>query len=262
MSKIAVVSGGSSGIGKFVVEALVKKGLKVYEISRRDLKPEGFTHICADVSDEKSINKAIDRIIEKEDRIDILINCAGFGISGALEFTDNKSAKKLLDVNLFGSVNLCRAVIPYMRKAGCGRIVNISSAAYTFPIPFQGWYSVSKAAVTSFSMTLANEVAPFGISVCCVAPGDIKTGFTSARQKDITGNDIYGGKIESAVSKMEKDEQNGLSPKAAGYFTAKIALKAHVKPVYAFNWMYGFLMVLSRILPLKLVNFILGKMYS
>ena len=114
----------------------------------------------------------------RDSHIDVLINNAGFGISGAVEFTGTEEAQRQLDVNFFGMVRMNRQVLPVMRKQGYGRIVNLSSVAGAIPIPFQTYYSASKAAINSYTMALANEVKPFGIQVCCVQPGDIRTGFT------------------------------------------------------------------------------------
>ena len=122
-----------------------------------------------------------------------MINNAGFGISGAIEFTPIEQAKRQLDVNFFGMVNMNHAVIPVMRKQGFGRIVNLSSVAGAIAIPFQAFYSASKAAINSYTMALANEIKPFGVTVCCVQPGDIQTGFTAARQKIVIGDDITAG---------------------------------------------------------------------
>ena len=139
MKKIAVVTGGSSGIGLCTALALVQKGCKVYTLSRRDFEKDNMTHIKADVTREDQVHAAIEKVLQTEGRIDILINCAGFGISGASEFTDNADAKRLLEVNLFGTVNCCKAVIPVMRKQGGGTIVCVSSVASPISMPFQNW---------------------------------------------------------------------------------------------------------------------------
>ena len=146
---IAIVTGGSSGIGRETAKALRDRGCRVYEFSRHDAGTEGVTHVQCDVSDEGQFAAAVQTVLDAEGRIDILVNNAGFGISGAAEFTDNAQAKKLLDVNLFGMVNGCKAVLPVMRAQGGGRIVNLSSVAAPCAIPFQVWYSVSKAAVST-----------------------------------------------------------------------------------------------------------------
>ncbi|MBR3641311.1 MAG: SDR family NAD(P)-dependent oxidoreductase, partial [Oscillibacter sp.] len=122
-NKIAIVTGGSSGIGKETAKALAARGCAVYEFSRRGTDYEGVKHVTCDVSDETQFREAVRSVLEKEGRVDILVNNAGIGISGAAEFTENADAKRLLDVNLFGTVNGCRAVIPVMREQGGGRIV-------------------------------------------------------------------------------------------------------------------------------------------
>ncbi len=261
-TKIAVITGGSSGIGYCTANALKNKGCKVYEISRRESDVSGILHISADVTDEKAIQGAIDNIIQQEGRIDILINNAGFGISGAVEFTELDDAKRLFDVNFFGTVNTSKAVIPHMRKAGSGRIVNISSVAAPVPIPFQTYYSASKAAISSYSQALSNEIKPFGISVCAILPGDIKTGFTDARKKNPVGDDIYCGRISRSVERMEHDEQNGMSPDIAGAYIAKIALRKRVKPLYAIGFAYKAAATIASILPCRLRNFVIGLLYA
>lgn len=262
MSTVAVITGGSSGIGKCTALSLLNKGCTVYELSRRESKIPGINHISADITDEKAVNDAINTVISREGKIDILINNAGFGISGAIEFTTTENAKRLFDVNFFGMVNLNRAAIPHMRKAGGGRILNLSSVAALAPIPFQCYYSATKAAVNTYTMALKNEVKPFGISVCAVMPGDIKTGFTKAREKVIEGDDIYGGKIAKSVSVMEKDEENGMAPEKAAEFISKIALKKKVKPIYTIGFFYKCAAVLMKLLPFGLVNRIVGVMYK
>lgn len=159
----------------------------MYELSRRAENAEpGVTHLQADVTDEAQVNAAVAEILRREGRIDILINNAGFGISGAIEFTPAQEARRQFDVNFFGMVNMNRAVLPIMRQQGSGRIVNMSSVAAPIAIPFQAYYSASKAAVRTYSLALASEVRPFGVEVCVIMPGDIATGFTAARRKAAT----------------------------------------------------------------------------
>ena len=260
--KVAIVTGGSSGIGQAVCKCLKEKGLKVYELSRREVALEGITHICCDVTDEEAVNKAVDTVLENENKIDILVNVAGMGISGAIEFTDLKDAKRQIDVNFFGMVNMNHKVLPYMRKQGGGRIVNISSVAAPIPIPFQAFYSSSKAAINAYTCALANEVSPYGISVTAICPGDIASGFTDARKKVIEGDKEYGGRISRSVNVMEKDERGGMAPSVAAAYIAKIALKEKVKPLYAIGFTYKLFCVIMKILPIGLSNKMIGMIYA
>ncbi len=261
MHKIVFITGGSSGIGLAAAKALSQKGCTVYEMSRKPSSYENIHHITGDVTKPSEIKTAVDTVISNEGRIDVLINNAGFGISGCAEFTEQEAAEKQMKVNFLGCANVCRYVIPVMRESG-GRIVNISSVAAAVPIPFQAFYSASKAAINAYSMALQIEVKPFGISVCAVMPGDIKTNFTKAREKQLFGDDIYNGRIGRSVQKMEHDEQNGMSPEKAGEYIAKISLKKRVKPLYAIRADYKFITILAKLLPSGALNFIVGKLYA
>ena len=259
MNKVGIVTGGTSGIGLAAVEALRARGCVVYALSRRG---QGEGHIPCDVADEQSARAAVNQVLEKEGRIDILVNCAGFGISGAAELTPLEMAKRQLDVNLFGTANLVNAVIPAMRRQGGGRIVNTGSVAGFVPIPFQTWYSASKAAVQSYTMAMANELRPFGITLAAVLPGDTKTGFTAARNKIDDPEGLYGGRIERSVKRMEHDEQTGVPAEVVGAFIARVALKKRGKPLYIPGFSYNLVNVLIRILPSGLANRLIGLLYA
>lgn len=262
MSKIAVVTGGTSGIGRETALYLAKNGCTVYELSRRAEGVAGLRHISADVTDETSVRRAVEQIVREAGRIDILVNNAGFGISGAVEFTDTEEAKRQFDVNFFGMVRMNRAVIAVMRGQGGGRIVNLSSVAAPVPIPFQTYYSASKAAINSYTMALANELRPFGITVSAVMPGDIHTGFTAARRKVAEGDEIYGGRISRSVRRMEHDEQTGMDPAKAGAFVGRVALKTGHKPLYTIGFAYQAAVLLTKILPARVLNWLIGKIYA
>ena len=261
MKKIAVVTGGSSGIGLAVVNEFVAKGYTVFELSRRELQEQAnVIHIKTDVMDEGQLNSAFDTITN-HGAISALVCCAGGGISGAVEFTEKTQANWLFELNFFGVVNTVKAALPSMRKNG-GNIVIISSVASVLPIPFQTYYSATKAALNEYACALANEVKPFGIGVCAILPGDIKTGFTDSRKKLHFGDDIYGGRISHSVEQMEHDEQNGDTPEAAALFITKIAGKRKIKPLYVIGFKYRLFVLASKLLPIRLVNFIVGKLYG
>ena len=259
---VAMVTGGSSGIGLAAARALRDRGLRVYVLSRHPFTEKGLHHICADVSDERQCAEAVQTVLHKEGDLDLLVNCAGFGISGAVEFTELTEAKKQMEVNFFGCVNMTKAALPYMRQRGNGRIVNISSVAAPAAIPFQAYYSASKAAINAWTAALANELRPCGVTVTAVQPGDIKTGFTAAREKSIAGDEAYGGRISKSVAKMERDEQNGIDPAKAGAYIAKIALKKPPKPVYTIGFGYKAICVLLKLLPSRLANWAIGLLYA
>ena len=261
-NSVAMVTGGSSGIGLAAARALRDQGLTVYILSRRPYSEKGLHHICCDVADERQCAEAFETVLHRTGDVDILVNCAGFGISGAVEFTETAEAKKQMDVNFFGCVNMTKAALPYMRKRGNGHIVNVSSVAAPAAIPFQAYYSSSKAAINAWTAALANEVRPYGVTVTAVQPGDIRTGFTAAREKSIAGDEAYGGRISKSVAKMEHDEQNGMDPARAGAYIAKIAGKKRPKPVYTIGFSYKAICVLLKLLPSRLANWLIGKLYA
>lgn len=255
MNKVAIVTGGTSGIGLAAVKALREQGCTVYALSRHG-------DVVCDVSEEQSARAAVQAVLEKEGRIDVLVNCAGFGISGAAELTPLETAKKQLDVNLFGTANMVNAVIPAMRRQGGGRIVNVGSVAGFVPIPFQTWYSASKAAVQSYTMAMGNELRPFGITLSAVLPGDTKTGFTAARSKIDDPENLYQGRIQRSVARMEHDEQTGVPAERVGKLIARVALKKRVKPLYIPGLGYNAVNVLMRLLPSGIANALIGALYA
>ncbi len=261
-SSVAIVTGGSSGIGLAAARALRDRGLTVFVLSRHPFTEKGLHHLCADIADERQCAEAVEAVLRKAGDVDLLVNCAGFGISGAVEFTTLAEAKKQMEVNFFGTVNMTKAVLSYMRQRGNGHIVNISSVAAPAAIPFQAYYSATKAAINAWTAALANEVRPYGVTVTAIQPGDIKTGFTAAREKSVAGDEAYGGRISKSVAKMEHDEQTGMDPATAGAYIAKIALKEHPKPVYTIGFSYKAICVLLKLLPSRLANWAIGKLYA
>jgi len=207
-----------------------------------------------------SVRDAFGQVEMREGSIDLLISNAGFGISGAVEFTTLESARRQFDVNFFGGFLCAKYAAPLMREHG-GRIIFVSSAAAIFSIPFQSFYSASKSALNSLTLALGNELRQFGISVCAVMPGDVKTGFTAARDKCADGENVYCGRIVKSVSTMEKDEINGMSPEYIAGSIVRLAEKKRPKPITALGTQYKLFAVLAKLLPLRLINFVVGKMY-
>ena len=262
MEKVILITGGTSGIGLHAAKQLAAVGCRVYECSRRAEGAEGMIHLQADVTDDTQIERAVQDVLAREGRIDVVINNAGFGISGAVEYTDTEDAKRQFDVNFFGMVRINRAVLPILHRQGHGRIVNISSVAAPIAIPFQAYYSASKAAIRAYSLALQSEVRPYGIEVCCIMPGDIATGFTAARKKDPAGDEAYGGRIARSVAVMERDEQSGIPAEKAGVYVAEKALQKRVPLLCTLGGKYKVFVFLTRLLPTRLLVWLVGKIYA
>ena len=171
--RIVLITGASGGIGLAAAKLFFAKGDRVYGLSRRPCPEAGIESICADVTDEAAVRNAIKTVVSREGRLDVLVCNAGFGISGAVEFTAYADAKRQFDVNFFGTSNCIRAALPEMRRQGSGMIIVTSSVAGMLSIPFQAYYSASKAALNSLVLATANEVRPYGVRVAAIMPGDI-----------------------------------------------------------------------------------------
>ena len=179
-AKVALVTGGSSGIGECTVHELLDARYVVHTCARRveRMQPlaEAGAHVFAmDVTDDDSMVAGVGRIIAEHDRIDVLVNNAGYGSYGAVEDVPIEEARRQFDVNVFGLARLTQLVTPHMRRQGEGRIVNISSVGGKFYEPFGAWYHATKFAVEGFSDSLRLELRPFGIDVVLVEPGPILT---------------------------------------------------------------------------------------
>ena len=235
-------------------------GYRVYELSRHGKSAEGIVHIDCDVTDEQQVRRAVAAVTEKEHRIDMLLSNAGFGISGAVEFTNTDDARRQFDVNLFGALNVVKAVLPEMRKQHDGMILFTSSVAAVLSIPYQSFYSASKSAINALALALRNEVAEFGIRVSALMPGDVSTGFTSARDKSDDGADVYRG-MRKAVETMENDERNGMSPERLARKMLWIARLRLPAPLYTEGFNYQVFWLLEKLLPKRLSNWIVGKLY-
>ena len=258
--KIAVITGASKGIGNAIARAFKNNGYKVYNLSRTPA--EGFENIKTDVSDRNNVFNSINEIKEKEGRIDVLVNNAGFGISGSVEDTSEDAARKIFDVNYFGTLFATQAVVPVMRENGGGTIINMSSAGAPLSLPFQSFYSATKSAVSSMTEALRTELKPFGIKVSAILRGDVRTDFTANREKNPFDSDYYGDRINKSVNRMEHDEQNGMSPDVIAKIALRIAKRKN-PPVYVVGGaQYKLLVALSKILPKRLVVWAIGKIYG
>ena len=259
--KVVVLTGGSSGIGKATAELFAARGWQVFELSRSGKDGEGITHVRCDVTDEQSVRDAIAEVMQHTDHIDVVLSNAGMGISGAIEYTREEDARRQMDVNFFGAFALTKAVLPQLRKQHNGRIIFTSSVAAVLAVPYQAFYSASKAAINAFALALQNEVRPFGIRVAVVMPGDVATGFTGARIKEQQGEDVYTH-ARQAVEAMERDEQGGMAPVKMARLIYHVATCRCPRPEYVGGAIYRVFCALDCMLPKRLVNWIEGKMYS
>ena len=259
--QVVVITGASSGIGKATAMYFAEKGYKVYGIARKDFNVEGVSPVLGDITDKQVVKEIIDFVIKLEGKIDVLVNNAGMGIAGAVETTDIEMAEKQFKVNFFGAVNVTQEVLPHMRKKSCGKIINVSSVASVFPIPYQAFYSASKAALDNWSKALRLELSDFNIKVCNVLPGDIKTNFTSHRERVVDSKSPYFKKESESISKMEQDEEKGLEPIVVAKKIYKVAQRKNPPYQVVAGASYKFLCFIQRLLPTRLVMWVIKKLY-
>lgn len=259
MNKVVVITGVSSGIGLQLAKKFIESGDKVYGLSRHEFELEGLNHIVCDISVSEECENAIEKIVKLEGKINLLINNAGMGIAGSVENTIEIDAKKIFDVNFFGTFYMCKYGLKYLRKSQ-GRIVNISSVASKLSIPYQAFYSASKASIDAISAGIRAEAKQFGVKVITILPGDTKTGFTAARVKHDDG--VYDKNFKKSIERMEKDEQNGMSSEYVAKVIFKMATKKH-PPIYkTVGVQYKIFLFLAKILPVRFVEWIVSKLYS
>lgn len=259
-----VVTGASSGIGKSIADYFSTQGYFVYGVSRSyPAQKTKYPYLLCDVSKEDMVQKTMDEISSKAGKIDVLINCAGMGISGAIEYTTLDEAKRIFDINVIGMFLFTKASIPLLRQSEQAKIINIGSVAGDLMIPFQAFYSMTKAAVHAFSEALRMELKPFHIDVACVLPGDTKTSFTQNReQPQVMENDLYHDRIKRSIARMEHDEQNGKSPFTVVKVVRKLVKRRSMPVKVTVGIEYKLFVFLKRLLPKRFENWILYQMYG
>ncbi len=221
-TKVILITGASSGIGKETAKQLIQEGHTVYAAARRvekmnDLASIGGLPIKMDITNEDDIQNTLQTIIQEHQKIDVLINNAGYAIYGAIEDTSIEDARRQFEVNIFGLGRLTQLVVPLMRAKQSGKIINISSMGGKMYTPLGSWYHATKHALEGWSDCLRLEVSQFGIQVVIIEPGVIQTEFGDVMTKPMmerSGNTAYS-KLAKAIEKSTIDsytKKGGGSP--------------------------------------------------
>ncbi len=235
-SKVALVTGASSGIGEATAQRLARAGYKVYGTSRRgshaDRRP--FEMLPLDVTSDESVEASIRAVTQLEGRIDLLVNNAGFGVAPAgAEESSIEQARSIFDTNFFGMVRMIRAVVPHMRRQGGGRVINIGSVLGFLPMPYMALYSATKHAVAGYSESLDHELRTMGIRVSVVEPAYIKTSFDANLLKPDAPLDVYRD-VRAGVEKRVKEVLVGADgPDVVAEIVLKAAMAINPKIHYA-----------------------------
>lgn len=266
MSKVVLITGGSSGIGKSIGEFLHIKGYKVYGTSRN---PENYTNtmfplLALDVKNLDTVKNAIAAVIKNEDRLDVLINNAGAGITGPIEEIPEAEIKANFDTNFFGPINVIKSVLPQMRKQNSGLIINITSIAGYMGLPYRGVYSASKGALEILTEAFRMELKPFNIEMTNVAPGDFATNIAAGRyhaplKEQSPYNKSYGKTLELMNAHVDEGSDPKLMAKAVYKIINTEKPKIHYK---VGEFMQKFSVALKRILPDKVYEKLLMNHYK
>lgn len=263
---IVLITGASSGIGKSIGIYLTQKGCKVYGTSRNaenHKEFKSFSLLSLDVSRPETIQAAVDHIIKKSGRIDVLINNAGIGITGPLEETPLSEIDHCFNTNFKGPISVIQSVLPSMRNSKEGLIINITSIAGAMGLPFRGIYSASKAALSLVTESYNLELKKFGIKCCNLAPGDFATNIAAGRfhvKSDIASP--YHPLYEENLHQMNADVLSGSDPIEVARAVFKIMNAKNPKIHYVVGSpLQRLSLLLKKVLPSKMFERILAKHY-
>ncbi len=238
-----IITGASSGIGKGFKEHYEKLGHTVFDISKDGKEP-------CDITDINALTQVFEKITAKAGQIDMLINCAGFGISGAIELARDEDIRSIFDVNVFGAINCIKLALPHM-KAGA-KIINISSVMALFPTPYRSYYCATKAALNMISDGLRMELGRSKIQVTSICPSEIKTNFSKNRVKNFETNERYGKSVEASAKGVDEAEEKRMPlDKAIKIMTRWIDSKK-LKPLYIMSFKFKLLYRTERLFPKSL----------
>lgn len=273
MSKVALVTGASSGIGLETAFALMKKGYKVYGAARhidliKPIESEGGVALFLDLCDKDSVASCVKSVIEAEGRIDLLVNNAGYGLGGAIEDVSVDEARRQFEVNLFGLAEITKAVLPTMRAQESGKIINVSSIAGRFSSPYLGWYHATKYSLEAFSDALRIEVVPFGIDVVVIEPGMINTPWGRIAAKSMRDNSKDGpyaedaGKVADFYEKNYSEKSRISPPSVISKAILKATLARHPKRRYLAGKNARAMVFLRNLLNDRVYDFAVRKIFG
>jgi len=265
MTKVILITGASSGIGAITATYLSEQGFVVYGTSRNpNAESRNFDLLKLDVLDKLSIEAAVAEVIEKEGRLDVLINNAGIGITGPIEETPTEEMRKGFETNFFGAIEVIKSVLPQMRKQGSGLILNVTSIAGYMGLPFRGIYSATKGSMEIVTEALSMEVKQFGINVVNIAPGDFATNIASGRyHTPVFKGSAYAKLYQSNLDLMDAHVDSGKDPIIMAHRILKIINDPNPKLHYKVGeYMQKFSIALKRILPDRIYEKLIMNHYK
>jgi NAD(P)-dependent dehydrogenase (short-subunit alcohol dehydrogenase family) len=266
MKKVAFITGGTSGIGKAICTYLSLKGVSVYGSGRNVLNGEtldGFNLVQCDVTSSESVKNAIAYIIEKENKIDLVVNNAGIGMAGSIEDSEIEEIRNIFNTNVAGTLRTCKAVLPFMREQQFGLIINISSVGGLMGLPYRGIYSSSKSSVELISEAMSMEVMKYGIKVVLIEPGEFKTSINQNRKvSEKTKDSVYKDDFERIHQIINHEVENGQNPFKIGKLVYRIMSKKNPRLRYnTGDFTSKLALILKKTLPPRLFERMLMNHY-
>jgi len=256
-TKVALVTGASSGIGAAIAGRLADAGYRVFGTSRRPASPQrrGFEMLSLDVTSDRSVEAAVEEVVRRAARVDVLVNNAGFGVAPAgAEESSIEQARSIFETNFFGMVRTTRAVVPQMRRQEEGRIINIGSALGFLPMPYGALYAATKHAVEGYSESLDHELRTRGIRVSVIEPAYVRTPFDANFLEPDATLDEYR-EVRAAVRKRVTEVMASADePRVVAEVVLKAAAAAHPKVRYPAGRLAGRLRFLRTFLPAGLMD--------
>ena len=265
--EVVLITGGSSGLGKATAEYLKARGYTVYGTARNPQKYQDFDQfplLAMDVREEASVKAAVAELLQREGRIDILINNAGVGITGPLEETPHEAVLDVFETNFHGPLRVIRAVLPHMRAQKTGFILNITSLAGFMGLPFRGIYSATKGALELASEAYRMELREFGIRMSSLAPGGYATNIASGRfHSPLLEDSPYRAVYGNSLALMDQHVSEGKDPKEVARKVYTILQKKHPRVHYTVGSpLQKFSLFLKKILPDKIYERLLLNHYK
>lgn len=264
MKKVILITGVSSGFGKCAAKRLAEAGHCVYGTVRKPCAMDERVHpLIMDLMDPASIKAAVETVVVKEGRIDVLINNAGMHLGGPIEEAPVELFTRQMETNVNGLVHMLQAALPHLRQQGGGTVINFSSLGGLMGLPFQPFYSASKFAIEGLSEALRMEVKAFNIKVIVINPGDFHTSNTANRTNVVKVGGPYEAQFKISQASYENDENTGWDPDILARKLVKVIDCNHPRNRYiiaSFTQKLG--LFLKRILPIGLFSNILGSFYG
>lgn len=260
--RTAIIVGASSGIGRETALKLSARGYRVFNLSRTPFKGEKVRTLTADAAQEGELSRAVHNVGEETGGLDLLVYSAGFSMAAPIEYAKSGDYRYLFEVNYFGAIEALRAALPYLKKRG-GRAIFVGSLGGDVPIPYDSFYSSSKAALCMLAREADVELRERGVRVSALLPGGTSTDFTYSRR--IYGEEEslnYAPSLKKASAALANMEQGGMNPSLVAEAIVKLAVRKNPPPVAVAGGANGFARFLSKVLPERVTDWAVRRKFN